>query len=167
VSSSRCSELLLRGWNVAVPVVDVGDDVFVVDDNDKTTYRLQVKAAEPKQIEGGGLVASFLLSRRQLKQVLDIELFFMLLIRDGARWRFLVIPRPELAAIREKAEQNDGQSRPGRALVPDTLAKRDDLNVSIELSGGQATLWGQSLDRFVDQWPDQLPIIVNGPGKRS
>lgn len=26
------SELLLRGWNVAVPVVDVGDDVFVVDD---------------------------------------------------------------------------------------------------------------------------------------
>jgi hypothetical protein len=31
------SELLLRGWNVAVPVVDVGDDVLVVDDNDKTT----------------------------------------------------------------------------------------------------------------------------------
>jgi hypothetical protein len=28
------SERLLRGWNVAVPVVDVGDDVFVIDDND-------------------------------------------------------------------------------------------------------------------------------------
>ncbi len=39
------SELLLRGWNVAVPVVDVGDDVFVIDDNDKTTYRVQVKSA--------------------------------------------------------------------------------------------------------------------------
>ena len=39
------SELLLRGWNVAVPVVDVGDDVFVIDDNDKTTYRMQVKSA--------------------------------------------------------------------------------------------------------------------------
>jgi hypothetical protein len=25
------SELLLRGWNVAVPVVDVGDDVFVIE----------------------------------------------------------------------------------------------------------------------------------------
>jgi len=112
-------------------------------------------------------VASFLLSRRQLKQVLDIELFFMLLIRDGARWRFLVIPRSDLAAIREKAEQNDGQARPGRALVPDTLAKRDDLNVSIEIAGSKATLWGQSLDRFVDQRPDQLPVIVNGPGRRS
>jgi hypothetical protein len=40
------SELLLRGWNVAVPVVDVGDDAFVIDDNDKTTWRLQVKSAE-------------------------------------------------------------------------------------------------------------------------
>src|SRR5690606_23258604 len=39
------SELLLRGWNVAVLVVDVGDDVFVIDDNDKTTYRMQVKPA--------------------------------------------------------------------------------------------------------------------------
>jgi hypothetical protein len=39
------SEVLLRGWNVAVPVVDVGDDVFVIDDNDKTTYRLQIKSA--------------------------------------------------------------------------------------------------------------------------
>lgn len=38
------SELLLRGWNVAVPVVDVGDDVFMIDDNDKTTFRLQVKS---------------------------------------------------------------------------------------------------------------------------
>jgi hypothetical protein len=38
------SELLLRGWNVAVPVVDVGDDVFIIDDNDKTTHRIQVKA---------------------------------------------------------------------------------------------------------------------------
>lgn len=34
------SELLLRGWNVAVPVVDVGDDAFVIDDRDKTTRRV-------------------------------------------------------------------------------------------------------------------------------
>lgn len=37
------SELLLRGWNVAVPVVD--DDVFVIDDRDKATRRLQVKTS--------------------------------------------------------------------------------------------------------------------------
>ncbi len=27
------AEFLLRGWNVAIPEVDVGDDIFVVDDN--------------------------------------------------------------------------------------------------------------------------------------
>jgi hypothetical protein len=26
------SEFLLRGWNVAIPEVDVGDDIFVVKD---------------------------------------------------------------------------------------------------------------------------------------
>ena len=35
------TELLLRGWTLAGPVVDVGDDVFVVDDNDKTSCRVQ------------------------------------------------------------------------------------------------------------------------------
>lgn len=33
------SELLLRGWNVAVPVVDVGDDVFVIDDLGRNDVR--------------------------------------------------------------------------------------------------------------------------------
>jgi hypothetical protein len=51
------SEVLLRGWNVAVPVVDVGDDVFVIDDNDKTTWRLQVKTATLKTTEPTGVGA--------------------------------------------------------------------------------------------------------------
>ena len=28
------AELLLRGWNTTIPEVDVGDDIFVVRDND-------------------------------------------------------------------------------------------------------------------------------------
>lgn len=44
------SELLLRGWNVAVPVVDVGDDVLIIDDNDKTTFRVQVKSAHATKV---------------------------------------------------------------------------------------------------------------------
>ena len=46
------SELLLRGWNVAVPVVDVGDDVFVIDDSDKKTRRLQVKTSTMDPVSG-------------------------------------------------------------------------------------------------------------------
>ena len=84
------SELLLRGWNVAVPVVDVGDDVFVIDDNDKTTWRLQVKSAEGESIpeaDGGGVTARFALSRVQLRTPQPIELFFMLIIRHEGTWR--------------------------------------------------------------------------------
>jgi hypothetical protein len=75
------SELLLRGWNVAVPVVDVGDDAFVIDDRDKTTRRVQVKTAmaEPMRAKGEGaerVCASFKLSRTQLRTRQPIELFY-------------------------------------------------------------------------------------------
>jgi hypothetical protein len=59
------SELLLLGWNVAVPVVDIGDDVFVIDDNDKTTYRLQVKSAQPSKKDRW----NFSISRAQLRAI--------------------------------------------------------------------------------------------------
>jgi hypothetical protein len=77
------SEILLRGWNVAVPVVDVGDDVFIIDDNDKRTFRLQVKSG---RVDGG--VATFTLSRPQLRATLPIELLYMFQVAltvDGAR----------------------------------------------------------------------------------
>lgn len=109
------SELLLRGWNVAVPVVDIGDDVFVIDDNDKTTYRIQIKSAEPKELGNQRHSASFSLSRRQLKTPLEIELFYVLLIRMDSRWRFLVIPRAHLAGVREKFEVTP---RSGRGRSP-------------------------------------------------
>ena len=43
------SEFLLRGWNAALPEVDVGDDVFVVKDEDGTLFRIQVKTAGEKE----------------------------------------------------------------------------------------------------------------------
>ena len=36
------SEFLARGWNVAMPQVDVGDDIFVVEDNQGIFQRVQV-----------------------------------------------------------------------------------------------------------------------------
>jgi len=42
------SELLFRGWNVAIPEVDVGDDIFVVKDDSGQLQRVQVKTAIAK-----------------------------------------------------------------------------------------------------------------------
>jgi hypothetical protein len=39
------SEFLLRGYNVAIPEVDVGDDIFVVYDRLPKLWRIQVKTA--------------------------------------------------------------------------------------------------------------------------
>jgi hypothetical protein len=114
------SELLLRGWNVAVPVVDVGDDVFVIDDNDKTTWRLQVKSAEGGSIadaDGGGVTARLALSRVQLRTAQPIELFFMLIVRHQEAWRFLIVPRVELMKIRA-AYVEAGRAREGRGRRP-------------------------------------------------
>src|SRR5437763_10837468 len=39
------SELLLRGYNVAIPAVDVGDDIYVVEDAESNLIRVQVKSS--------------------------------------------------------------------------------------------------------------------------
>jgi hypothetical protein len=39
------SEFLIRGWNVAIPEVDIGDDIFVVQDDNGTLRRVQVKTS--------------------------------------------------------------------------------------------------------------------------
>ncbi|MCW5812564.1 MAG: hypothetical protein KIT84_16165 [Labilithrix sp.] len=162
------SELLLRGWNVAVPVVDVGDDVFVIDDNDKTTWRLQVKSAETGPIaeaDGNGVKARFKLSRTQLRSLQRIELFYMLLIRVDASWRFLVIPRPELLEIRNTyvaaAADREG---PGRRPLGDDTATTDGLPFEVVLRGEDATGWGASLTPYLERWPETLPVVAGGPG---
>ena len=39
------SELAFLGYNVATPEIDIGDDVFAVNDETGALYRIQVKTA--------------------------------------------------------------------------------------------------------------------------
>ncbi len=127
------SELLLRGWNVAVPVVDVGDDVFIIDDRDKATRRVQVKTALVAVDERGRRGASFMLSGTQLRVDLPIELFYLLLMRDGLRWRYLVVPRADLLRLRSMNTLARGAPR-----KTDNEAKTDVLNLRVDLDGDSA-----------------------------
>jgi hypothetical protein len=162
------SELLLRGWNVAVPVVDVGDDVFVVDDNDKTTYRVQVKTAEAVQRTTGLYASRFTLSRKQLASALNIELFYVLLARVETRWRLIVVPRVTLAELRHRFETTV-QTGAGRPRVTAESAKADAIAFDVEINDAEnsASGWGESLTSFLDQWPTELAIVAGGPGTRS
>jgi hypothetical protein len=74
------SEFLYRGYNVAVPAVDIGDDVYIVEDRMGTMWRLQVKTTDQPEQKLG----TYQLSRRQLRDIEKNELFFMFIVRGSS-----------------------------------------------------------------------------------
>ncbi|UUO08694.1 hypothetical protein M4951_10325 [Blastopirellula sp. J2-11] len=47
------SEFCIRGYNVAMPEIDIGDDVFVVNDTSGAYWRIQVKGTEETRKKRG------------------------------------------------------------------------------------------------------------------
>jgi hypothetical protein len=154
------SEFLYRGYNVAVPAVDIGDDVYIVEDGEGTMWRLQVKTSDqPADISG-----TYSLSRRQLREVKANELFFMFLARRRDRWRFILIGRDKLAEIRTTFEFADRPGRPGPKPKGDADARTDVLTLKIDWNENDAAGWGASFAAYLDQWPDTFPVSTSGPG---
>ncbi|MDM8548421.1 hypothetical protein QUF72_00025 [Desulfobacterales bacterium HSG2] len=90
------SEFLARGWNVAVPEVDVGDDIFVVRDSDGNLSRIQVKTGSAKEIRNG-YSAQFSVPLRQLMFPVSPELSYIFAVRRNQRWEsFVIIQRDTL-----------------------------------------------------------------------
>jgi hypothetical protein len=93
------SEFLHRRINVAIPEVDVGDDVFVVKGSDETVTRVQVKAATAKaQVDSYAALINVPLA--QLSVPRDTPaLVYVFAIRFQERWSdFVVIRRSTLFA---------------------------------------------------------------------
>src|SRR5262249_15268947 len=95
------AELLLRGYNVAMPEGDVGDDVFVVHDREGTLWRVQVKTAIGKRRDYG-FSGKFAVSQTQLETKKKPDLYFVLALRAGDHWDFLILPRRELLRAAER-----------------------------------------------------------------
>lgn len=86
-------------------------------------------------------------------------------MRTGSQWRYLVIPRDALAQFRDTFETAPRKG-PGRPPTTAEEATTDTLNFVIELGPTDASGGGASLANFVEQWPDQLPSLPDGTGKR-
>lgn len=115
------SEFLLRGWNVAVPEVDVGDDAFVIRDSDFKAARIQVKAGNLR----GSRVRSttFRIPLAQLRTPTVPELYYVLAARSALRWEdFVVIKRPTLGELHVNEGLGDRVGPLGG--VPDSLLLR-------------------------------------------
>jgi hypothetical protein len=79
------SYFLMRGWNVAIPEVDVGDDLFVVDDKKGFFFRVQVKTSQAIERENGYSVR-FNVPLEQLENAIDPEIYYVFMIsRNGVQ----------------------------------------------------------------------------------
>jgi hypothetical protein len=154
------SEFLYRGYNVAVPAVDVGDDVYIVEDQIGAMWRLQVKTCD----HSVGTTRTFQLSREQLREAKVNELFFMFLARRDDRWHFILIDRRRLADIRDTFEAADRSRVRGRKPLSDVDAKGDALTLRIAWNDADASGWGASLTAYLDRWPEMFPARPDGPG---
>jgi hypothetical protein len=130
------SEFLARGYNVAVPEVDVGDDVLVVKDEDHTMYRVQVKTSALNLKTSG----QFLVPRVQLETPDEPELWYIFLGRGSAGWtQPLIISRQDLFDIQLKR-----QSKKSKGHL---------INFKVQFpKAGTAKLGRLSLDHLLDAW---------------
>lgn len=87
------SELLCRGWNVAIPEVDVGDDIFVVRDKNGDFIRVQVKTATGKQVSGTAIKAQFSINLAQLRTISPPLLVYAFVVRIDHSWQKLTFMR--------------------------------------------------------------------------
>lgn len=88
------SEFLVRGWNVAIPEVDVGDDIFVVKDDSGTLRRVQVKTSMATE-RRNGLSGQFNLSLRQLRKITAILIHYVFILRHHSGWSMPLIIRQD------------------------------------------------------------------------
>src|SRR5229473_323045 len=94
------SEVLYRRRNAAIPEVDVGDDVFVVCDEEENVTRVQGKSANAT-LQQGGYFVQFSIPLSQLKQTDPEGFVYIFPVRWEGRWAdFIVIHRITLNHLR-------------------------------------------------------------------
>jgi hypothetical protein len=98
------SELARRGYNVSIPEIDIGYDVFVLNDASGQLSRVQVKTATGKKLKRGDRPpyrCQFSLKR---SHVINSQsgTHYVLAARCGGAWRFLVFKRYILARLIKK-----------------------------------------------------------------
>jgi hypothetical protein len=144
------SEFLYRRINVAIPEVDVGDDVFVVKGSDDTVTRVQVKAATAKAQAGGSYFALFNVPFAQLAVPRDTPaLVYVFAVRFQNRWsRFLVIRRSTLFA-----RFNEGA---GRRIIPPT--GKEYVQFRITFTEAAAQCGPVDFHRYCNVWEPWPPL---------
>lgn len=96
-------ELLHRECNAALPIIDIGMDVFAFRDDREEVARIQDKTATAKRYKkADGYVADFRLPTDQLRRINTPPLYYALAVRLESGWGgIVVINRAILQELRE------------------------------------------------------------------
>lgn len=85
----------MLGWNVAIPEVDIGDDIFVVQDDNGTLRRVQVKTSKATIKKGTGFSAQFNIALKNLRTNTGIPVYYIFIVRYEGAWSKPVIIRQD------------------------------------------------------------------------
>ena len=88
------SEFLMLGWNVAIPEVDIGDDIFVVQDDNGTLRRVQVKTSTSTSRKSS-YSGQFSVSVKNLRNITNILVYYIFIVRHNNEWSKPVVVRQD------------------------------------------------------------------------
>lgn len=132
------SHLVTRGLNVAIPEIDVGSDVFLVQDDTSRLWRIQAKTATAKKNRDGSYSAKFKLSAAQLHvpSVTD-DLVYSLIFHHDSRWlAFVNLSRADLQKV----------------LLGIKPTKQGVITPTLRLTPTGVLCNGHDLQRYRDHW---------------
>jgi hypothetical protein len=140
------AEFLWRGWNTALPEVDLGDDVFVVKDDSGDLSRIQVKTATARR-QRNGYSARFRVAFNQLRTPRTPDLIYVFAVRGPSGWEpFVIIGRDAL--LREHELQGVGSVNAGSVVF------------RFVVSAARLTCSGRDLTIFLDDW-SRWPVLAH------
>ena len=137
-------EISFRGYNVALPEIDKGDDIFAVNDSTGAMWRLQVKTSSGR-VQRQSIAYQFRIRESAIRSPQTPDLHFIFVMRENDHWRFLIMDR---AVFRSYVVNNNFGTLAG-----------DHRQVSITLhNDGRAICSGTNLQNHLEDWVT-WPII--------
>ena len=147
------SELAWLGYNVAMPEIDIGDDIFAVNDSSGNMWRIQVKYSAAK-VQKSSISATFGCRKAQLETANTPELYYIFAFRVPPVWRYAVFSRAGLLT-RHQVSQFGAQ-------YYNKVAKADFINFRLTFKPATNKLtYGagqhkQDISAHLEKW-DEIP----------
>lgn len=137
------SELAFLGYNVATPEIDIGDDVFAVNDETGALYRIQVKTATAVE-QRQSRRCQFSLRVDQMRRAQTPELHYVFVTRFDEQWQYIVVSR----AVLEHLEGD------GLGTIATAANARQTITIGITFHNDGRVMAGRTIDlsRYYRNW---------------